>query len=63
MTLPTQDTDVTHALRGLEADRSAVRLRAAMAAGTTPDPGSSESSSNAARSNPTSRCARCSPGR
>ncbi|MFE6934476.1 HEAT repeat domain-containing protein [Streptomyces sp. NPDC057699] len=38
MTLPTQDTDVTHALRALEADRSAVRLRAAMAAGTTPDP-------------------------
>ncbi|MEU8706865.1 HEAT repeat domain-containing protein [Streptomyces sp. NPDC048565] len=37
MTLPIQDTDVTRALRGLEADRSAVRLRAAMAVGTTPD--------------------------
>ncbi|WP_406150965.1 HEAT repeat domain-containing protein [Streptomyces sp. NBC_01012] len=38
MTLPMQDTDVTRALQGLEADRAAVRLRAAMAVGTTPDP-------------------------
>ncbi|MER5554640.1 HEAT repeat domain-containing protein [Streptomyces sp. NPDC002793] len=38
MTLPVQDTDVTCALEGLEADRSSVRLRAAMAVGTMPDP-------------------------
>ncbi|MFJ8861411.1 HEAT repeat domain-containing protein [Streptomyces sp. NPDC102451] len=38
MTLPMQDTDVTRALQGLEADRSAVRLRTAMGVGTTPDP-------------------------
>ncbi|GAA4888217.1 HEAT repeat domain-containing protein [Streptomyces coeruleoprunus] len=39
MTMPTQDTDTTRALQGLEDGRSSVRLRAAMAVGTTPDPG------------------------
>ncbi|MFJ8753036.1 HEAT repeat domain-containing protein [Streptomyces sp. NPDC102441] len=38
MTLPQQDTHVTRALRGLKDDRSSVRLRAAMAVGTAPDP-------------------------
>lgn len=38
MTLPTQGTDATPALRGLEDSRSSVRLRAALAVGTTPDP-------------------------
>ncbi|MFD3836161.1 HEAT repeat domain-containing protein [Streptomyces sp. NPDC058642] len=33
-----QDTDVPAALRQLEDDRSSVRLRAAMAVGTTPEP-------------------------
>jgi HEAT repeat protein len=37
MTLPTEKT-TTDALRGLESSSSSVRLRAAMAAGTTPDP-------------------------
>ncbi|MFF2998652.1 HEAT repeat domain-containing protein [Streptomyces sp. NPDC057950] len=38
MTVTGQDTDVTRALRGLEDGRSSVRLRAALAVGTTPDP-------------------------
>lgn len=38
MTITTQDTDVTRALRGLADDRSSVRLRAALAVGTAPDP-------------------------
>lgn len=38
MTLPVQNTDATRALGGLEADRSSVRMRAAMAVGTMPDP-------------------------
>lgn len=38
MTITTQDTDVLRALRGLEDGRSSVRLRAALAVGTTPDP-------------------------
>jgi HEAT repeat protein len=38
MTMPEQDTDTTQALRGLEDSRSSVRLRAALAVGTTPDP-------------------------
>ncbi|MEO5874753.1 MAG: HEAT repeat domain-containing protein [Streptosporangiaceae bacterium] len=38
MTMPEQDTDATRILQGLEDSRSSVRLRAAMAAGTTPDP-------------------------
>ncbi|MGY4972177.1 HEAT repeat domain-containing protein [Streptomyces nigrescens] len=33
-----QDTDTTRALQGLEDSRSSVRLRAALAVGTTPDP-------------------------
>ncbi|MEV6863357.1 HEAT repeat domain-containing protein [Streptosporangium subroseum] len=33
-----QDTDTIRALQGLEDSRSSVRLRAAMAVGTTPDP-------------------------
>ncbi|MCW7985385.1 hypothetical protein XF35_08215 [Streptomyces platensis subsp. clarensis] len=33
-----QDTDTTRALQGLEDNRSSVRLRAALAVGTTPDP-------------------------
>ncbi|WP_329080821.1 HEAT repeat domain-containing protein [Streptosporangium sp. NBC_01469] len=33
-----QDTDTTRALQGLEDSRSSVRLRAAMAIGTAPDP-------------------------
>ncbi|MFD8418150.1 HEAT repeat domain-containing protein [Streptomyces sp. NPDC059466] len=42
MTATGQDTDTVRAaraLRALEDDRSSVRLRAALAAGTTPDPG------------------------
>ncbi|MCP3769930.1 HEAT repeat domain-containing protein [Streptomyces sp. MAR25Y5] len=38
MTATGQDTDAARVIRGLEDDRSSVRLRAAMAAGTTPDP-------------------------
>ncbi|WJV50927.1 HEAT repeat domain-containing protein [Streptomyces flavofungini] len=38
MTLPTQDTDATRALRGLEDCDSSLRLRAALAVGTNPDP-------------------------
>ncbi|WP_381790635.1 HEAT repeat domain-containing protein [Streptomyces niveus] len=38
MTVTRQDTDVIRALRGLEDSRSSVRLRAALAVGTTPDP-------------------------
>ncbi|MEV7684114.1 HEAT repeat domain-containing protein [Streptomyces sp. NPDC088341] len=38
MTLPKQDTHTIRALQGLEDSRSSVRLRAALAAGTTPDP-------------------------
>ncbi|MEU4833499.1 HEAT repeat domain-containing protein [Streptosporangium sp. NPDC023615] len=38
MTLPEQETDTIRALQGLEDGRSSVRLRAALAAGTTPDP-------------------------
>ncbi|XVQ14145.1 HEAT repeat domain-containing protein [Spirillospora sp. CA-255316] len=36
--MPQQDTDTMRALRGLENSSSSVRLRAAMAVGTTPDP-------------------------
>jgi HEAT repeat protein len=38
MAMPEQDTDTVRALRGLESDSSSVRLRAALAVGTTPDP-------------------------
>ncbi|MEV5978286.1 HEAT repeat domain-containing protein [Streptomyces sp. NPDC052114] len=38
MTITTQDTEALRALRGLDDDRSSVRLRAALAVGTTPDP-------------------------
>ncbi|SCD57779.1 HEAT repeat domain-containing protein [Streptomyces sp. PpalLS-921] len=38
MTMPGKGTNTTRALRGLEHDNSSVRLRAALAAGTTPDP-------------------------
>ncbi|MDQ0599315.1 HEAT repeat protein [Streptomyces canus] len=38
MTMTRQDTDAPAALRQLEDDRSSVRLRAAMAVGTTPEP-------------------------
>ncbi|TGB02990.1 HEAT repeat domain-containing protein [Streptomyces sp. MZ04] len=38
MTITRQDPDATRALQGLEDDRSSVRLRAALAVGTTPDP-------------------------
>lgn len=38
MTITTRDTDTERALRALEDGRSSVRLRAALAAGTTPDP-------------------------
>ncbi|MFF0113140.1 HEAT repeat domain-containing protein [Streptomyces prasinus] len=38
MTATGQDTDAARVIRGLEDDRSSVRLRSAMAAGTTPDP-------------------------
>lgn len=38
MTMPKQDTDTMRAVQGLENSRSSVRLQAAMAVGTTPDP-------------------------
>ncbi|NUW33209.1 HEAT repeat domain-containing protein [Nonomuraea sp. SMC257] len=38
MAMPKQDTDLFPALQGLEADDSSVRLRAALALGTSPDP-------------------------
>ena len=38
MTMPKQDTDTIRALQGLEDSSSSVRLRAALAVGTTPDP-------------------------
>ncbi|MEV7568869.1 HEAT repeat domain-containing protein [Streptomyces tanashiensis] len=38
MTMANEDTQVTRALRGLESDSSSVRLRAALAVGTAPDP-------------------------
>ncbi|WP_435973094.1 HEAT repeat domain-containing protein [Streptomyces sp. Qhu_M48] len=38
MTMPKQDTDPTRALQGLADDRSSVRLRAALAVGSAPDP-------------------------
>ncbi|WP_037708776.1 HEAT repeat domain-containing protein [Streptomyces griseus] len=38
MTMTNQDADVRRALRALEDDRSSVRLRAALAVGTAPDP-------------------------
>lgn len=38
MTMTRQDTDAIRALQGLEDSRSSVRLRAAMAVGTVPDP-------------------------
>ncbi|MGR3939317.1 HEAT repeat domain-containing protein [Streptomyces sp. BRA346] len=38
MTTTRQDTDALRALRGLEDARSSVRLRTALAVGTTPDP-------------------------
>ncbi|MFC8224639.1 HEAT repeat domain-containing protein [Streptomyces sp. NPDC057287] len=38
MTMAQQDTDVMRALRGLEHSDASVRLRAAMAVGTAPDP-------------------------
>ena len=38
MTMPKQDTDTMRALQGLENSSSSVRLRAALAVGTTPDP-------------------------
>lgn len=38
MTITRQDTDAVRALQGLEDDRPSVRLRAALAVGTTPDP-------------------------
>ena len=38
MTMPKQDTDAFPALQGLEAGDSSVRLRAALALGTSPDP-------------------------
>lgn len=38
MTMPKQDADTIRAFQGLEDSRSSVRLRAAMAVGTTPDP-------------------------
>ncbi|MFJ8664075.1 HEAT repeat domain-containing protein [Streptomyces sp. NPDC093795] len=37
MTTIKQDTDIPRTLQGLDDDRSSVRLRAALAAGTTPD--------------------------
>ncbi|MFE2985976.1 HEAT repeat domain-containing protein [Streptomyces sp. NPDC059262] len=39
MTMTRQDTDAIRALQGLEDSRSSVRLRAALAVGTAPDPG------------------------
>ncbi|WP_405148814.1 HEAT repeat domain-containing protein [Sphaerisporangium sp. NBC_01403] len=38
MAMPKQDTDTIRAFQGLEDSRSSVRLRAALAVGTTPDP-------------------------
>ncbi|MEV7425865.1 MULTISPECIES: HEAT repeat domain-containing protein [unclassified Streptomyces] len=38
MTMAKQDADTIRALQGLEDSRSSVRLRAALAVGTTPDP-------------------------
>ncbi|MBC3840852.1 HEAT repeat domain-containing protein [Streptacidiphilus sp. 4-A2] len=38
MTMTRQDTDAVRALQGLEDSRSSVRLRAALAVGTAPDP-------------------------
>ncbi|MET9658742.1 HEAT repeat domain-containing protein [Streptomyces sp. NPDC006510] len=38
MTLPKKDTNTMRALQGLENSSSSVRLRAALAVGTTPDP-------------------------
>jgi HEAT repeat protein len=38
MTMPRQDADPMRAVRGLENSSSSVRLRAALAVGTTPDP-------------------------
>ncbi|WP_440107596.1 HEAT repeat domain-containing protein [Streptosporangium sp. H16] len=38
MTMPKQDTDMIRAFQGLEDGRPSVRLRAALAVGTTPDP-------------------------
>lgn len=38
MTVAGQDTEVVRAIEALEDDRSSVRLRAALAIGTTPDP-------------------------
>ncbi|MDT9680986.1 HEAT repeat domain-containing protein [Streptomyces sp. TRM76323] len=38
MTMPEQDTDTVRALQGLEDGRPSVRLRAALAVGTAPDP-------------------------
>jgi HEAT repeat protein len=38
MAMSAQDTDTIRALQGLEDSRSSVRLRAALAVGTTPDP-------------------------
>ncbi|MFD8755250.1 HEAT repeat domain-containing protein [Kitasatospora sp. NPDC059577] len=40
MTMTTKDTATVRALRGLENDDPSVRLRAALAIGTAPDPGS-----------------------
>ncbi|MDF3142706.1 MULTISPECIES: HEAT repeat domain-containing protein [unclassified Streptomyces] len=39
MTMPKQDTNTMRALQGLENNSSSVRLQAALAVGTTPDPG------------------------
>ncbi|GAA3411471.1 HEAT repeat domain-containing protein [Streptosporangium vulgare] len=39
MTMQEQDTDTIRSFQGLEDDRSSVRLRAALAAGTTPEAG------------------------
>ena len=39
MTMPQQDEDTVRVLRGLENGDASVRLRAAMAVGTAPDPG------------------------
>ncbi|SFX79965.1 hypothetical protein SAMN02787144_1006209 [Streptomyces atratus] len=39
MTMPKEDTKTTRALQGLENNSSSVRLQAALAVGTTPDPG------------------------
>ncbi|GAA5701559.1 hypothetical protein SM007_32715 [Streptomyces avermitilis] len=38
MTMPKQDTETIRVVQGLEDSRSSVRLRAALAVGTTPDP-------------------------